>query len=227
MSSTVLDAITALNNKAEDLLGKGHCARAIEKRHAAYAAAEALGNDDNLVAAVLQLYEANDVISSSRFDKQSCVECMLRARDLVVAAIAVLQRRRAAGTLLAGACRPEEVAWNASRLQHRVGERRIFPDVQASIAKASVFLGYEALLTGAAFAAMFALLDDDGPLTEMEIELLQFCASATDLMSQPRLHDSVALESEGSCMPHCCGIVSHWTEMKTNIARCCWMPGSA
>jgi hypothetical protein len=38
--------------------------------------------------------------------------------ELLPAAMASLERRKAAGTLLAGACRPYEVAWWAAKTAH-------------------------------------------------------------------------------------------------------------
>jgi hypothetical protein len=38
--------------------------------------------------------------------------------EVLPAAMASLERRKAAGTLLAGACRPYEVAWFATQMTH-------------------------------------------------------------------------------------------------------------
>ena len=87
-----LSSVIALSNKGNELVMKGHNARAAEKfRLAADEAEKALRFPDCLVT------------------------CALR---FLPSAVAVLERRKAAGTLLPGRCRPVEETYHMAEKLH-------------------------------------------------------------------------------------------------------------
>ncbi len=88
--------------------------------------------------------------------------------ELLPPAIATLQRRMAAGTLLAGACRPYEVAWCAAKTAH------------ADVIMASLPYAATRVPTAAETSASSASLGYDAYMLTAGIAL-EFCAHATDL----------------------------------------------
>jgi hypothetical protein len=117
-------AVSALDAKAFKLCDKGHFARGAEAYGVAAAAAQALGHVDCLVTALLQVDEAHTRITHTRLPgvgDDDLVAALTRTYDLLGTAVATLQRRKAAGTLLAGACRPAEEAWNRARHRFQPG----------------------------------------------------------------------------------------------------------
>ena len=113
-----LSHVNALGDAALALERKGHFARAAEKYGAALDAARALGTQpDCLVVASLQLASVNVLTciasgADSGADRAAAVATLFEQQN---AAIETLQRRLAADTLLAGSCRPYEVAWYDNR----------------------------------------------------------------------------------------------------------------
>jgi hypothetical protein len=94
--------------------------------------------------------------------------------ELLPAAMASLQRRLAAGTLLAGACRPYEVAWCAAKFVHdqalagSVPNAPVLkPSIAAQISASAAYVGYSAYISTAVVA-------------------LQLCAVCTDTSSSAR-----------------------------------------
>ena len=186
MSASALAAISALDNRAEELQKACHYARAAEKRGAAVAAAQALGHADCLIVALLQTQEATDLFanaSAQHVDLLARFDGLRRAVELTRAAVAVLKRRKAAGTLLPGACRPVEEAWNAGRLLHRAGQaagkRNAAMQMYASMA--TPFVGYEAYLLAASVADVCACGTTGADEAEAVTELLTFVGSAIEL----------------------------------------------
>jgi hypothetical protein len=178
MSADELDAICALHARAEELFQKGHMARAAEKRGEAVEAAEALGFTDCLITAFLRAEEGRDLMAHTcmpgvhRTDSQVSA---MRAMALLMEVKETVQRRKAAGTLFAGACRPVEEAWNGLRLQQRMkhADARGTPQLWKV-----PFIGYEAYLNAGSLAVQFAkvLCDRD---------FVDFAVSAADLLVQP------------------------------------------
>ena len=208
MSATALAAITALDNKAHELRKKGKYTRALEKRREAVAAAQALGLEDCLITATLQVEEVDDLLyhmqSPALSSTEKCAALWGAAALLNAAVVPPLTRRKAAGTLLAGACLPVEVAWNAARLQHR------FPgdfggtvtQMQRYVTSAAPFIGYEAYMKAATHvltcADCVSGLDTDG----VKVQLLDFLTSATELMLLPRSDVRLFVERQMVSMLH-------------------------
>ncbi len=112
------------------------------------------------------------------------------AVQLLCTVVPTLQRRMAAGTLLAGACRPTEEAWNAARLRHlaelncpaEVAQGRFPLDWKAP------FIGYEAYQNAAAMM-LAAIHGERGMLKAGSAPgLVALVVSAVDLMTLPRSH---------------------------------------
>ncbi len=185
--------ITALDKVGFDLYGKGHYARAAEKRSEAAASAQALGHADCLITARLQVDEAVAWIGHAhapgvtKADAKTAVVCAWRLlRD---AAIPTLERRRAGGTLLAGVCRPLEEAWYAARWD--------LPEFnQEDWHWQAQFVGYEAYLIAGQTAISVASWTADPGASKQVQKLVAFAVSAMDLMAQPRGHGDLALHSE-------------------------------
>jgi hypothetical protein len=198
MLEAELAAITALDNKACELTRKDHHARCTEKRAAALAAAQALGFEDCLISASLQTSLVNAWVTealapgAAEADTRIGMErATLLLRDVL---LPTLQRRKAAGTLFAGACRSMEVAWCEAKLRHRAkigAGLHAGHDASAVIWK-SLFIGYEAYL----FTAVVSLIVAAAAPTVHNLELVQFAVTAVDLMMQPRDHGNEYLVAE-------------------------------
>lgn len=176
MAAAGLDALRALDKKASELLKKAHYARAAEKLDAAVVAAKALGHADCLITATLQVEAAVAWFSQGAApgvlgaDRDAA---MKRAALHLPEAHAVLERRKAAGTLQSFKCRPAEVAWGAMRA------RLTTAGVRKCLAP---FVGYEAFLLAASVELDSFDYTDMGRIAE----LVSFVVSAADMMLQPR-----------------------------------------
>ncbi len=109
-----LSGVTALGVAGLSLERKGHDARAAQQYGAAVEAAWALAHPDRLAVAALQLCAVNALTAVAQSRDASAEERAGAAQQLFAlqdAALATLQRRLEAGTLLAPRCRPHEVAW--------------------------------------------------------------------------------------------------------------------
>jgi hypothetical protein len=195
MSAAALAAVTALSIKANELRGKGHYARAAEKFAASAAAAQALGISDCLITASLQLEEASCLLGHSGtagVPPADAAAAQQRAfRTLLPLAASTLDRRRAAGTLLVGACRPAEVAWDLE-VKLGVASREGKPPAgfEHKLAALALYIGYDAYLT-AGYTALYGLATDALPA-----ELGEFAVSAVDLMKQPRGDSNMIISGE-------------------------------
>ena len=180
--------VCALENKGYDLEMKGHYARSAEKHGAAVAAARALGDTDSLITACVQLEEVNAVLMHAKAAGVDSSATRYRALQLLRAALPTLQRRNAAGTLRAGACRPAEDAFQAARVRHR------FANSPATCATMEPLFGYEMVLTAAVLALLLVawLAEEDN--TADVADLVQCAVSAADMMAQHR-----ACTSTGWC----------------------------
>ncbi len=103
----------------------------------------------------------------------------------------MVQRRRAAGTLLPGFCRAVELQW----------ERLTSVHVQSTGSEALLapLIGYKAFLEAAIIAVDVVALASIGQL--MPQEQLRLCvvllADAVELIIQPRICEHIALGTEG------------------------------
>ena len=192
MSPDVLARVLALENKANELLDKGHLLRAAEYYGRATEAALPLGAD-NLVALNMQLQQSNLLIRYASASMPGAdIEPRIRAAHgatsltLISDALAALERRRVAGTLLEGKCSAVEEAWYASVLQR--DNARLPASYAASWAP---LVGYAQFLNGAVNA--MNLLRNAGALAaECSVAQLeafaQHVVQAAELMQQPRRH---------------------------------------
>ncbi len=119
MAAVDVSRVVALTNKAVTLKGRGHFARAAEVYAEAVATAQALQQPDCVILAHLQASHADALLAYANTAgvpearRVELIRCGFL--ELLPAAIAPLERRMAAGTLLAGASRPYEVAWCAAK----------------------------------------------------------------------------------------------------------------
>jgi len=182
--------------KAEELQDKGHMLRAADYYSRAAEGSRALGAD-NVVTADLQRCEAHAllnylmVVDDATADARVVASHRANCVALLTAAVATLERRRVAGTLLEGKCTSDEEAWDAA----------LWRDAGYSAADAAVYaklVGYGFFLRLA--DTMFGLLRN--PLYFVECSAAQFEAftqhvgHAAELMQIPRSHDTSSLNSE-------------------------------
>jgi hypothetical protein len=192
-----VSAVVALYYKAVDLEQSGHTARSDEYLARALAAAQALGAEDCLVVATLQLYQA-DALLEVAFDATkrgtpATVQLFAPIAALYLAASATLQRRRAAGTLLAGTCRAAEETWDRLITEH-VAARQGHSDVNAAAAILAPLVGYKTFLNAASFAAHFEWATVSGvlPMSSAQLhECVALMADAVELFMLPRIAEAV------------------------------------
>ena len=189
-----LSRVIALAHKGSELRLKGHYARSAEKfKLAAEEAEQALLFPDSLVTCSLRYDQLNALLrhalspAVTRADADDAVrEAFLRLQPSVMA---VLERRKAAGTLLPGSCRPVEEAFHMA-LKRRELERE--GQTQASVAKdAAVLAPYVGVETYLCVATSVAYMQRrEWPvLDEQKQAAYLFIASALDLMTRPRDFD--------------------------------------
>jgi hypothetical protein len=122
MAAVDVSCAVALTNKALTLEIRGHWARTAEIYAEAAAAAQALHQPDCVIVAHLQASHAEALLAHAETAgvpearRRELIRSALL--ELLPAAMASLQRRLAAGTLLPGACRPYEMAWWAAKTAH-------------------------------------------------------------------------------------------------------------
>jgi hypothetical protein len=180
MAAVDVSRVVALTNKALALKSKGHFAGAAEKYAEAVTAAQALHQPDCVVVAQLQASHANALVGHAQMagvPEARRVELRRSAfLELLPPAMASLERRMAAGTLLAGACRPYEVAWCAAKTVHANALTANMPDAAMRVTSTAeelsawtAYVGYNAYITTAAIA-------------------LELCAFATNLSNAGTLN---------------------------------------
>jgi hypothetical protein len=169
MAAVDVSRVVALASKAVTLTRRGHWASAAEKFAEAAAAAQALQQPDCVIVALSQASHADALLGHAQtagVPEARRVELTRSAfLDLLPAAMASLQRRLAAGTLLAGACRPHEVAYCAAVIAHAktpntsnaASRRRVVPTAEAVTA----YVGYDAYISTARIALEFCALATD------------------------------------------------------------------
>jgi hypothetical protein len=199
MSAAGLAAVSALDNRATELFYMLHFARCAEKRDAAVAASQTLGNADCLITAALQADAADDWIAHANApgvaEADKCA-ALCHAFEVLCAAIPTLQRRKAAGTLMAGSCRPVEEACNAVKLRYRAARWGIGA---ASVAVLTPLIGYEAYLYAASNMLHLLFTFQHGLFgAGCQVDLAQcvrYVVSAADIVALPRDH-SFAVHAE-------------------------------
>jgi hypothetical protein len=204
MAAPDFSAAWPLYAKWAGLRRAGHVARSSEYTLRALAAAQAVGEPDCLIVALLQVTSAADrLVAADAATHDSRRAGLLRAPfETLFAAAATLQRRKAAGTLLAGACRPAEEAWyeQASVLMTTTWGGCEPEDVAADAADVAPLVGYELFLRTANL--MLSVTDRVrlGQLLATPQQLrfaLMYAADAVDVMAQPRIHEELVLPCEG------------------------------
>ena len=178
MAAAGLDALRALDKKANELLKKAHYARAAEKLDAAVLAAKALGYADCLITATLEIEAAGIWCSHASAPgvlEADCDAAMENALRYFRRALQVLERRKAAGTLQPYKCRPAEEVWSATRARYSTAE------IGNCLAP---FVGYQAFLLAASFK--MDIYDFTNPDFHSQSELQSFVVSAMDLVLEPR-----------------------------------------
>jgi hypothetical protein len=199
-----VSAVAALFNKSTDLLLSGHRARSDEYLERALAAAQALGAADCLIMAMLLLEQADALMQAalSAMDRGTPATAQLFAPMVppYLAAVATLQRRRAAGTLLAGTCRAAEEAWERLKFEHTAA-RGGHSDPHAFATALAPLVGYKAFLSAAYFAAQLVLLAGSAalPMSAAQLrECVVFMTDAVELFMLPRIAEAeLGLAFEG------------------------------
>ena len=197
MSSDTLASVEALIPKAQELAQKGHLLRAAEKYGRAAEVACALGAD-NLVALHMQLRQRAMLGGHVVASPDDSADQRIRAAEcnaLLSGVLEALERRRVAGTLLAGRCTAAEEAWRGHELQR---DNPRF--TAAQVADWASLVGYEEVLHGATNASSSLLHARRLLITECSAEQLQSFAEnvvhAAELMQQPRRHAHQGLQFE-------------------------------
>ena len=196
MSSDVIAQVHAFFHKAFELAAKGKILSAAENFGRGAEAARALGAD-NIVAARLQLRQGNLLLSAAADVKMAAhirvanrVECIALFAD----AVAVMERRRVAGTLLEGKCSAVEQLYATQVLQE---DKELTYAEAFSLAR---LFGYEVFVS-AACSAMQVLANAGSFSAECSHTQLQFFAQhvvyAAELMQLPRCDNGTAVRVEG------------------------------
>jgi hypothetical protein len=210
-SSPDLSRVIALTNMAGDLLDKGHVARAGDKYGQAADAAMALPDaEDSLILATSRLNQARMLIATAQPSDQAHRAPNADALDerafcvLLPAAMAALDARRTAGTLMPGRCRAAEVTWRAAHLRYVSASSHTLeaPQMEAvHVAQIAQYVGYEAFSL-AAHCALIALVDllrsrqCSAAAAQRAERMLVFVASALELAAQPRGNLELGLVAE-------------------------------
>ena len=163
MATQAYARVTELHNKGMELMRLLRCARAAEILGRAVAAAQALSPDEDcLVVAWLRFNQVTMLVAHSGAAPERIKSAENEAFLVLLAVRRSLERRRAAGTLLASTCRPYELQWAAS-----VG------------VKGTAFWAYDMFLA----VATFTLENSScGGAAANQPDLLKFVASAVNLV---------------------------------------------
>ena len=192
-----LSRVLALARKGRELTMTGHSARAAEKfRLAVEEAEKALPVPDCLILCALRYERADSLLRHATASATRPADADDALREaclrLLPSVMAVPERRKAAGTLLPGSCRPEELTY---QLAAKRREMEADGFTQAAAAKNAAVLaphaGVETYLL-VATAVAFMLINLDTPnrafvlSDEQKRAAYAFLASALDLMARPR-----------------------------------------
>jgi len=233
--SSDLSRVTALAVKGYELSLKGHNARAAEKfRLAVEEAEKALPDPDCLVTCLLRHEQLHALLRhASSAAKPADANDALREAclRLLPSVMAVLERRKAAGTLLPGSWYPAEEAYQTAMALHCLELDGL---TQASARKNAVALapqvGVETFIRVA--AAVAYMLNNMGTLQRvfvLSVEQIDadylFVASALDLMAQPRAFDTLLLTGEPGLvreLRNLIPVVSDMDEPETKTLCAAW-----
>jgi hypothetical protein len=194
MATPELSAVVALTNKILELEHAGHRARSSEYTQRALAAAHALGATDCLIVARLQLGQVG-ILFATVYHQTHYLPLAAPPFAPMLApffeAAATVQRRRAAGTLLAGSCRAAEVTYERLTNKH-VAKLRQLSEQSGRTAATAPLIGFKAFLS-AANSAVLVLSIDNTPLLSLTQQQQRLCvvliADAVELMMQPRIFE--------------------------------------
>lgn len=196
-----VSGVVLLENKSLELLqaGRVECAADYERR--ALAAAEALGAEDCLIVAKLSRFVANTTYGTElkRWRTTGATPQYAPCWSLLMAAATTLQRRRAAGTLLFGCCRPAETTYERRTTEHFADTSacRHARDAASTVAQ---FIGYTAFLEVASLAQGLIFVICLGDLVVSAEQLhacVTFMADAVEVFLQPRPFEDLQMGAEG------------------------------
>jgi hypothetical protein len=205
MAAVDVSRVVALTNKALTLTSRGHFARAAEKFAEAVAAAQALQQPDCLIVADMQAAHAQALLGHARtagVPEARQVELRRSAFLELPAAMASLERRKAAGTLLAGACRPYEVAWSAAKLAHANTLGAYKPNAAARVPSTAItsawaaYVGCDAYMLTAGMALRLCALATDTYFARV-LNLSEATVVACSVFVE-RAFDMIQLRTEGA-----------------------------
>jgi hypothetical protein len=205
--------IVAITTKAAALCEKGHYARAANKYGAAGAAAALASHDqDCLITAFCQLEQANCLFATLFVPEAAEAHAAHTAAaqeqvfgSLLPAAMRVVERRRSAGTLQPGACRPAEEAFYHAHTAALCDLARAagvpLGDGEARHRMSARLFGYDATLM-AASVAMYALVNDGACADACaRTRVARFVAAGMDTMvAAPRAQPPSRLNPENEFM---------------------------
>ena len=193
MAELDISRVVELTFKAMRLsMEQGHFGRAADKFGAAIEAARALGpeaGEDCLMVAALMLRQAealkmHALITESLPDSDTVEALFFAFCTLLPAAQGALLRRKAAGTLLGGTCRPHEVAWQAA---FRKQVDKILGISTQDGAHMALNVGYDAFMLGAHGALSLLNSTVAGMLNDLQLAAhAAFVTDALKLMALPR-----------------------------------------
>jgi hypothetical protein len=195
MATSQVDEVVSLSLSANELYVNSHFERSAKKWRTALAAVEALGEEDCvLVARFTTELSQSLLLSECEQDVPFSQAFVLELLDLHAASAATLRRRRDAGTLMEGKCRPYEVEWFHKLLVCSPHEERIPGAVMRACAK---LVGYDAFLALCrcclTLLCMVVIEDpfEHGGDTEWAFFsfVCDLCDEAVALMVQPRVHN--------------------------------------
>ena len=202
MSSDALARVEAFAQKADKLFSKGHVVRAAENYGRAAEAARELG-EDNLVAVGMQLGRSAMLCAHAAVAGQDAeADCRVLAGyraegiQLLPGAMEALERRRVAGTLLAGKCAAVEEVWQTHEIQR---ENAHLPAAMA--ASWAALVGYEMFLRAATNVVLVLARPDlhAAEFNDSQFQsFTQHVVQAAALMQQPRRHGDVNMQIEAA-----------------------------
>jgi hypothetical protein len=215
----VLASVTALTRKAALLSSQGHFARAAEKSAAAVAAAQSLQHPECLIVANLQLDEScwlslHADACSAQADAKAAYQRIYSV--ILPAVMATLQRRKAAGTLLPGACRAHETTLFGHLQECRSDNPAYTPAFLADMGSLIGYVTYvgaaEIVMAGPLLQPMFHnnCVVSLPPLPEGQLAAQRaLVLSALELVRQPRVLDTTCrLGGEAGLVDKCLTLVS-------------------
>jgi hypothetical protein len=156
MAAPDVSALVALCNKAHSFGQLGHFARQAENKERALVAAQALGAQDCLMVANLLLDVADHILLGDRPVATADEEqrALAQAVTHFEEACGIVQRRRAAGTLMPGSLRAAEMAWRRQTCEHDLkGQKSLPAAARVSVEeRVAQLVGYGAFLHAAALS---------------------------------------------------------------------------